>query len=324
MFTDSTTVKTYKGKLTLLGEMSQVPDSQKLFGAIVYLLSDVIGSDAATEFVRNAKEESIIFTLSSILPEGYLPTPKEYLLRIAQTRADAAGNEKTIYSNVKKMDYLRCNQITELLIAPEKLYSGGFSMTSLDFVHLDTNQQVHVNTLNEDGDENHIFSTQQTSCTHKENTIKAFEFFINTNDSLIPELLEKQLNHIFTLGKRSSQGYNLFKLTSFGKIEAIAPSSRGPNLNLGMLLPNQIDYCAEQSALALFSSERRPYTKNRGAWDSSQANGHFISFLAPGSVIVLSDAKQPYKAGKSVVAPTASNGEIVYGNAFLYPLEVKE
>ncbi|MCL2164064.1 MAG: hypothetical protein FWH55_06650 [Oscillospiraceae bacterium] len=306
--------------------MSQVPDSQKLFGAMIYLLADRTGKSAATGFLGKIKAQEIDFALSSVLPKGFLPTPKAYLLRESQRGADA-NKEKAAYENIKEFDYLSEAQIKELVHNPKKLY-GEIICDTIDHIHLETNQQVHVNTLNQNGGDNLIFSVQQTVCAHGDEAIKEFEFFLRTDDHVIPNLLEEQLHHVFHLGKRSSQGYNLFELTGFVPITVKTPvNSKHSFLNLGMLLPGQIEYNAP-TALTLFSSERRPYAGKETGWIKAENCGHFISFIAPGSVIVLPQAKGSWeerlqKVGKSIDAPTASEGEIVFGNAFLYPLEVK-
>jgi hypothetical protein len=64
------------------------------------------------------------------------------------------------------------------------------------------------------------------------------------------------------------------------------------------------------------------------AWHDANARGHFISFIAPGSVVVTGDPvrvgkceEAPVRAGKCENAPLDEKA-IVFGRAFLYPLEV--
>ena len=315
----------YKGRLELIGEMSQIPDSQKLFGAIVYLLADNNGYSAASEFVGKVKNRNIDFALSSAIPEGFLPTPKAYLLREAQEMDEK--RRKSIYTNIKKLDYVAYSDIIKMVADPKSLSNENINtVVEKGFVRLITSQQVHVNTLYENNEDNHIFSIQRTTCMHNEKTIRTFEFYIRTDYMPIINLLKNQQSQVLTLGKRSSQGYNLFILSGvnpIGSTEKLGLNSANSFLNLGMQLPNNIDYCNFRSALMLFSSERRPYTRGeKTAWDDSENRGFFISFLAPGSIIVLPNAGALKNAGKSIPAPTAVNGEIVFGNAFLYPLEV--
>lgn len=63
--------------LSLLGDMTQLPDSQKLFGALVSLYANSTPSIAAdtTAFVQRVLNHETFITLSNILPLGFLPMP---------------------------------------------------------------------------------------------------------------------------------------------------------------------------------------------------------------------------------------------------------
>jgi hypothetical protein len=56
----------------------------------------------------------------------------------------------------------------------------------------------------------------------------------------------------------------------------------------------------------------------RGAWHNDEGRGHFISFVAPGSVVVTDN---PTNAGKCEKAPWDERA-IVFGKSFLRPLKV--
>ena len=85
-------------------------------------------------------------------------------------------------------------------------------------------------------------------------------------------------------------------------------------LNLGMLLPDKIDY--GESSLHLFTSERRPYNKKEG-WDNSYKR-KFISFIQAGSVICV--RKTIREVGRSI-CNSEDEKTIIFGNSFLYPME---
>lgn len=74
---------------------------------------------------------------------------------------------------------------------------------------------------------------------------------------LIDELM--QSGSPLILGKRASQGLNKYHVTA---VESIELPIEEHYLNLGMLLPNKIDYSV--SVLKLFTSERRPFVMQGG------------------------------------------------------------
>ena len=80
-----------------------------------------------------------------------------------------------------------------------------------------------------------------------------------------------------------------------------------------MLLPEKIDF--RKSTLKLFTSERRPFTMP-GGWKKDSK--YFISFIDSGSIIVLKDKIE--QAGKCVRSPFNPKRDIIFGNAFLYPV----
>ena len=119
------------------------------------------------------------------------------------------------------------------------------------------------------------------------------------------------------LGKRASQGLNLFQF-----MEITEQKSSGAEaafyLNTGMLLPDSIDFKA--SSIKLFTSQRRPFEMT-GGW-RKDAPKYYISFIEQGSIIVVREGVG--HAGKSIESPFRQNRDIVFGNAFLYPIYLSE
>ena len=128
----------------------------------------------------------------------------------------------------------------------------------------------------------------------------------------VKEVIEKfiQSEESIILGKRASQGLNKYKIIS---IEEIEIQESDYYLNLGMLLPEKIDF--RKSTLRLFTSERRPFTMP-GGWKKDSK--YFISFIDSGSIIALKDKME--QAGKCVRSPFNQERDIIFGNAFLYPV----
>ena len=116
------------------------------------------------------------------------------------------------------------------------------------------------------------------------------------------------------LGKRASQGLNTFRLNNIS-VRDVALESTKTYINLGMLLPDQI--CFSSSTIKLFTSERRPFDLP-GGWNEAFTK-RYLSFIAEGSIIKIQGEVQ--RAGKCIPSPF-SQRDIVFGNAFLYPIQL--
>ncbi|MDR1134678.1 MAG: hypothetical protein LBL49_00640 [Clostridiales Family XIII bacterium] len=350
------TSKTYSISLKLLGEMSQLPDSQKIFGAICYAYADMYGHGIVGEFTKAVKNKQIDIAISNILPKGLLPVPKSYILR------KHGGEDKDVYQELKKRDFADGEQIKKFIKNPKEILND-----TGDYAFLEPYQQAHNNT---EGRESEPFSVLRTVCFKhssrgegdKGNEVcREFEFFFRC------EFLEQNKNHsneessqnhssnilgllkkgkILTLGRLSSQGYNLFEITSQTPCDKDFEYSGETTvyLNLGMLLPDDINYSFGSknkigSSLDLFTSERRPYAPQ--AWKPNEHEGWFISFIAPGSVVVMQQNRTVAALSKCIyckkwndmpgeVKSDAPGGtadavddesRLLFGNAVLLPIE---
>lgn len=72
--------------------------------------------------------------------------------------------------------------------------------------------------------------------------------------------------------------------------------------------------------MKLFTSERRPF-EMMGGWDKNLPK-YYISFIGPGSIIFVCDGLE--SAGKCVRSPFRKSRDIVFGNAFLYPISLDQ
>ena len=105
-------MKNYKIVLRSSGPVTQLPDSQKIFGALVTELSRMQGEDAASELVQSVYNRNIHFALSNLFPKGYLPVPQEYILgKIAESLS-------------KEVE--RCFESSRFMLRPVSLYPGIF------------------------------------------------------------------------------------------------------------------------------------------------------------------------------------------------------
>lgn len=319
-------MKDYKVKLKLTGPMTQVPDSQKLFGALVYLFAEQYGSEKATQLTKAVMSKEIHLALSNVIPEGYLPTPQDYLVDCIAENSSTDDNSKKIRAAIKIRYYIKSEDLESVLKKTEKcetvypyikqqdlqqlrasIHSVRFDMPELD-TRLYSVPTVVLSEVSLDEEKR-----------EQSRVVNDYYFYLQVdNSALCSDFVNmvkeaKAEKQCIILGKRASQGLNLFQ---FNDIVEPAIPNMGTNkfLNMGMLLPEAIDF--DKSSIKLFTSERRPFEMS-GGWNSEYSK-QFISFIAQGSIIFVSQGVEC--AGKSIPSPFRKNRDIVFGNAYLYPI----
>lgn len=311
---------TYLIKMRLAGRLTQLPDSQKIFGALMYLYSDYKSADRVSDFVSCIKEKTVHCTLSDMLPQGYLPLPQSYLLEKAASVPETEG--KQVYKALKERQYIKEEQMKELLGDPGK------AVDIFPYITIEASQQIHasIDSLHYQlpGLDPNLYSVPEVTVVEAEKErkrpVKEFCFYLSLDQSEygkeLLECLEKAQNceHLFFLGPRASQGMNTFSLEEITAADRNLTKKGSIYLNMGMLLPDKIDIC--KSYIKLFTSKRYPYHNSSG-WDKNQA-GKYISFIQAGSLIYSDDGGM--QAGKSIESPYDSR-TITFGNAFLIPLD---
>jgi CRISPR type III-A-associated RAMP protein Csm4 len=321
-------MKNYKIKLVPKGSMTQLPDSQKLFGALVYMFSEKYGSEKASILTRNLLEKKIHIALSNVLPWDYLPTPQEYIIdNISETsETDAKLKEKR--DAIKKRSFIKYTELERVAREP-KICEAVFP-----YVKLQNHQQprASIESIRHGIPEleSKLYSVLtvepiEVSLNGKgeeqKRPMSIFCFYLQVDDSNICADLMDMLTEAVSvgktliLGKRSSQGLNIFEIGDILTLD-VPQVSTNKFLNLGMLLPDNIDFAS--STLKLFTSERRPF-EIPGGWDKD-FNGYYISFIAGGSIICAPDGVS--SAVKSIKSPFNDKRDIVFGNAFLYPISL--
>ena len=71
---------TYEVKLKKIGEMTTLPDSQRLFGFLVNNSKKYCSENEISAFVKRVRERKGKCMVSSVAPTGYYPTPKEFIM----------------------------------------------------------------------------------------------------------------------------------------------------------------------------------------------------------------------------------------------------
>jgi len=327
-------MKVYEVQLVSKGSLTQLPDSQKLFGALVYMYSEKYSTNFASELTKKLLNKEIYFSLSNVIPQGYYPTPQDFIIDRLSKNSNEISTLKEQSSEIKMRSYI---PKTEL----HKIFEGKKNCKEIfPYIKLENHQQLRVfiesNFYNVPELESKLYSVPtvnllEISLDEKQNEIKKpvnkFCFYMQADGSDDAVKLLNMLNEAaetkktVILGKRFSQGLNIFEFQNITEIveENIDDSRANCFLNMGMLLPDKINF--KSSTLKLFTSERRPF-EMPGGWDKNFIR-YYISFIAEGSIIVpLDDERQ--NAGKSIKSPFNPERDIVFGNAFLYPLHLEK
>lgn len=312
-----TEVKTYLISLKSLGRITQLPDSQRLFGALVRGYSNYFSTDATTDFVKKVFDKTLNFTLSNLLPKDYLPVPHAFL-------SDQV-TEKQAYKELKKRIFLKKEQLAELLQNPT------MKTKLFPYVTFENGQQIHVSidSLRYDAPwlKPNLYSVPETTVIEREaadsvQQMTEFQFYLTITvsleeDNLLTTLQNNQENEEYlVLGPRSTQGLNLYGITAIKEIKPLPQAKR--YLNLGMLLPNTFDF--QHSYFKLHTSERRRFESNGER--NKRTIKRYLSYIEAGSVIQLAPEQTDiFTIGQSIRSPFDPKGhEITFGQAFQYPL----
>lgn len=316
-------INTYKIKMRLSGRATQLPDSQKIFGALVYFFAERTSEEKASEFVNRVQSGADYCSLSNLFPENYLPVPETYLLERINCGGKIQGS-KELYKQIKRRHYVKKEQLIQWLKDPEEADNIYPYVQSVDA------QSIHaaIDSVYYDmpGVDPNVFSVPEVHLLEiqreKEKRLEgSFEFYIQISLSdlgskLIDLLYCAQMEQRpFFLGPRSSQGMNIYYIQEIIKEAADDRIQKGCCLNLGMLLPHKIIF--SRSYINLFSSQRRHY-EQAGGW-FEQEKKRFISFINAGSIIYLSEDWE--SAGRSIFTGEDSK-TIIFGNSFMIPLNI--
>ncbi len=309
----------YKLSLRLRGKLTQIPDSQKLFGALVYRYADQFGDEKASLLTEKIQRMKFVLTLSNLMPANNLPVPLNWL--IEKNQENKGRSDKEFYKKIKKRAYIQRDKLKDILMEPSRcpfvypyietrikqqvhvsLESLKFDLQGLDPTLYSVNEHIVREISNENEEMGKITQTS---------SISDYDAYIGVDGEDEIEFVQFlydlcRQKTILPLGPRMSQGLNLYEMNHLEKISL--SSSEGYYLNLGMLIPDQIDYT--NSYCKLFTSERRPYDLVDWKKDS-----YVISFIDCGSLI---RTENPIHAGRCLSLENRSG--IIFGNAFLFPI----
>ena len=83
----------YEVKLNNLGKITTLPDSQRLFGFLINNSKKYCNEEDISSFVRGVRQQEQKCMISNLLPGGYYPTPKEFIMQKLQGRLNRNQEE---------------------------------------------------------------------------------------------------------------------------------------------------------------------------------------------------------------------------------------
>ena len=73
-------MKKYLINLKVASDITSFPDSQKIFGWLIYQIKKYESEENITKLVNNIYEKKVKCMISNVLPKGFIPMPKEYVM----------------------------------------------------------------------------------------------------------------------------------------------------------------------------------------------------------------------------------------------------
>lgn len=323
------------------GDITQLPDSQKIFGGLMSMYSKEYGSHMATEFVKEIYNGKAKLMISSLFPKGYLPFPREYILNLLSKNNVSHEDPKKLYKELKELHYVRekglLNFLSKALKENNDSLSNDFKIflnaVKHDYIKVKYYPQQRVGISNEIAGipsvENNLYSTPKVHVFNKDkgyikNEVKDYMFWIIADNDKMTErmkdflsIIEKSCSNreLIILGRRATQGSNIYSFNECKGVEREYEESEY-FINLGKLIPDNMDY--KRSYLDLFTSERRPYNNNL-ILDKKWHDKCFISFIKEGSIIYKPKDLSIFGVSKSIKNPF-NDDTIIFGNSLLYKL----
>lgn len=282
----------YKVQLSSLGRIIQLPDSQKIYGAILHYLNDK-GDLSGIEKILDSK-----LYISNVFPMEVLPNiyiwGEEYTSSIDDKMYEFSNNDYKDYKSKKYITLgskkIEVEETFRDMNNTEEIVKGSGGVFSQNIINYKKE---------EDG---------------KKEIINDFEFYFrcdsqdlsNTISTIIKEM------KVLKLGKRSTRGMNLYEVIEIERLD-IQDSSEC-YLNLGMLGMNNLEFIdMEKSKLKIYTSKRKGYVE----WKKEL----IVQYIGEGSVICLKDNN--INNLKSNIQIDGEEGRRLYTGGFLLPLRKK-
>ena len=282
----------YKVQLSSLGRIIQLPDSQKIYGAILHYLNDK-GDLSGIEKILDSK-----LYISNVFPMEVLPNiyiwGEEYTSSIDDKMYEFSNNDYKDYKSKKYITLgskkIEVEETFRDMNNTEEIVKGSGGVFSQNIINYKKE---------EDG---------------KKEIINDFEFYFRCDSQDLSNTINMIIKEmkVLKLGKRSTRGMNLYEVIEIERLD-IQDSSEC-YLNLGMLGMNNLEFIdMEKSKLKIYTSKRKGYVE----WKKEL----IVQYIGEGSVICLKD--NDINNLKSNIQIDGEEGRRLYTGGFLLPLRKK-
>lgn len=163
---------TYEVKLKKIGEMTTLPDSQRLFGFLMNFSKKYCTEDEISSFVKGVREQKQKCMISNIVPSGYYPTPKEYIMQKLQKRLEKNQEE------IQRLEKEQINSKKESEKIIQKLVEKKNQENNMDKEEKTLNKSDEKEKLEKEKNEfNKVaISIDDLSAKHIHETLKKMDF----------------------------------------------------------------------------------------------------------------------------------------------------
>ena len=114
-------------KLKRIGEITLLPDSQKLFGFLMGKLKEFYSEEKIGEFVESVERNECICMISNLFPTDYRPMPKSYVL----DKLKIGIYDKKLYEKIKNIEFIKREDLKKLINSTKN------NTTNIDNINLD-------------------------------------------------------------------------------------------------------------------------------------------------------------------------------------------
>lgn len=319
-------------KLKRIGEITLLPDSQKLFGFLMGKLKEFYSEEKIGEFVESVERNECICMISNLFPTDYRPMPKSYIF----DKLNIGIYDKKLHEKIKNIEFIKREDLKKL-INSTKNNTSNIDNINLDNYNYIKKEDTFIQKFKIESQVRQLSGFPNIAYSipivrYKDNSgniISDYSFLIKLEKGniLFDYLKNKDnlLNLDCHLGHKTSYGYNTYvvKDIEFSKQkkdkkqkDILKYSKNEKFLNLGMLLPNLDKINIEKSYLELYTSHRKPFELSDGV-------NIFISFLSAGSVLSLKEKSEYTCMSKCIINEynLMYDKAIVFGNSYLETLE---
>ena len=319
-------------KLKRIGEITLLPDSQKLFGFLMGKLKEFYSEEKIGEFVESVERNECICMISNLFPTDYRPMPKSYIF----DKLNIGIYDKKLHEKIKNIEFIKREDLKKL-INSTKNNTSNIDNINLDNYNYIKKEDTFIQKFKIESQVRQLSGFPNIAYSipiakYKDNSgniISDYSFLIKLEkENILFDYLKNKdnlLNLDCYLGYKTSYGYNTYvvKNIEFSKQkkdkkqkDILKYSKNEKFLNLGMLLPNLDKINIEKSYLELYTSHRKPF-------ELSDRVNIFISFLSAGSVLSLKEKSEYTCMSKCIINEynLMYDKAIVFGNSYLEILE---